>query len=80
MPTISIKKIILWIVIITVLVKWDEIMAVILSIFFVFYRAFEPLRESPPLARYTAALAVLALLYISVFKLLQSMRKSKYRK
>ncbi len=70
MPPISIKKVLFWIGLIIVLVNWDQIKAFLLSVFEVFYDAFEPLRNSPPMARYIAALAVLSFCFTVIWKII----------
>ena len=74
MSPISIKKVLTAIFVIILLSRLDLVLGLIAGIFKAFYDAFEPLRNSPPLAKYTAALMVLALLYITMFKLLQKRR------
>jgi len=71
MPPISMKKVFIAIIIIVLLAKLDRIIVLFNCIYAAFYNAFEPLRNSPPLAKYIAALAFLLLLYVTMFKLLQ---------
>jgi len=71
MPPISMKKVFIAIIIIILLAKLDRVIALFNSIYIVFYNSFEPLRNSPPLAKYIAALAFLLLLYVTIIKLLQ---------
>ncbi len=72
---ISFKKILIAFLIILLLSKIRFIAAAVHEIFISFYDAFEPLRDSPPLARYTAAVAFLALVWITVYYLLLNRRK-----
>jgi hypothetical protein len=71
MPPISIKRVVIATIIIVLLAKLDRVIAFFNSIYEAFYNAFEPLRNSPPLGKYIAALMFLLLLYITIFKLLQ---------
>lgn len=75
MPQISLKKLLLLLFIIILLSKLKLIIALFANIFTGFYDSFEPLRDSPPLGKYIAALLLLALLYITIFKLLLNRRK-----
>lgn len=76
MPVVSIKKVLFWIGLIFVIAKLDAIKAFGSQLYMVFYDAFEPLRNSPPMARYLAAIAVLALVFTVFWKIvLMSMRR-----
>jgi len=75
MPPISLKKVIVAILIIILLSRLDRIIALIVRIYEAFYDSFEPLRNCPPEGKYIAALVFLALVYITIFKLLQNRRK-----
>jgi hypothetical protein len=72
MPPISWKKVLIAILVIVALSRLNQIINFTASIYQAFYDSFEPLRNSPPLAKYIAALMVLFLLYITIFKLLQN--------
>jgi len=72
---ISLKKILIVLMIIILLSQLHKISVVSKDIFRVFYDAFDPMRNSPPLARYTAVLAFLALVWVTVYYLLLNRRK-----
>ena len=72
---ISIKKILIALVIIIILSQLHKISVVSKDVFRVFYDAFDPMRNSPPLACYTAVLAFLALVWVTVYYLLLNRRK-----
>jgi len=71
MPQISLKKVLLLILIIILLSKLKVIITGLKVFFGTFYDAFEPLRNSPPFGKYVVALIFLALIYITIYKLLQ---------
>ena len=75
MPSISIKKVLIVILVVIILSKLDKVFAFFSRIYQFFYDSFEPLRNSPPLARYTAVLAFLALVWVTVYYLLLNRRK-----
>ena len=70
MPPISIKKIVFWIVIIILLSQIDHIIAFVLGIYRIFHFCFGPLRNCPVEAKYVVALLFLALVWITIYKLL----------
>jgi hypothetical protein len=72
---ISIKKILIAVAIIILLSQLPKIAVVSKDAFRVFYDAFDPMRNSPPLARYTAVLAFLAFVWVTVYYLLLNRRK-----
>jgi hypothetical protein len=72
---ISIKKILIAVLIIILLSQLHEIAVVSKDVFRVFYDAFDPIRNSPPLAHYTAVLAFLALVWVTIYYLLLNRRK-----
>ncbi|MCX5638398.1 MAG: hypothetical protein NTX52_12010 [Planctomycetota bacterium] len=72
---ISIKKILIVLVIIIILSQLHKIAAVSKDVFRVFYDSFQPLRDSPPLAKYTAALAVLLFVYVTIYFYLKDRRR-----
>ena len=72
MPPISLKKVIVAILIIILLSRLDRIIALMVRIYEAFYDSFEPLRNCPPGWKYVVALTFLALIYVTIFKLLQN--------
>ena len=68
------KKVIMWILIILMFFQLDKILASIYLIYKAIYDSFEPLRNGPENARFVTTLLILALLYITIFKLLQNRR------
>ena len=72
MPPISFKKILIAILAIVILSQFDHILAFARSVYQQIYIAFEPLRNCGPGAKYIVTLLFLALIYITVFKLLQN--------
>jgi len=72
---ISLKKLLLLLLIIILLAKFKLIITMITAIFMGFYDAFEPLRERPAAERYIVALAFLALIYLTIYKLLLNRKK-----
>jgi len=88
MPPISLKRIFFAIVIIILLSKLDRVIAFvsgiyrisiafISGIYWMFYFSFEPLRKCSVEAKYVVALLFLALIYITVYKILQKKRGEK---
>jgi hypothetical protein len=72
---ISIKKILTVLVIVILLSQLHKIAAVVNGVYQFFWNSFDPLRNSPPLARYTAVLMFLALVWITGYYLLLNRRK-----
>lgn len=76
MPPISMKKIAIGILIILVLARLDFIANVIHQIYGLFAEWLLPLRNTPPPGRVALAALLLALIYISIFKIVfERMRK-----
>jgi hypothetical protein len=74
MPPISMKKVLIVILIVIGLSRLDRVIAFASKIYQFFYDSFEPLQTCPRNARLTLVLLALALLYITVFKLLYRKR------
>lgn len=73
MPPISLKRVLLAILIIVLLSKLNRIIAFGHSVYQAIYDSFEPLRNNSCVeGRYVATLLLLALIYITIFKLLQN--------
>jgi len=70
MPPISFKKLIIAILIVIALSRIDRIVAFASEIYQFFYDSFEGLRTSPARGRLAVATLILALLYISIYRLL----------
>jgi len=75
MPPISLKKIAVVIIVIVALSRLDKVLALAFSTWQAVCDSFEPLRNSPPVARQTIVVLLFALLYITIFKLLIKRRK-----
>ena len=71
MPQISLKKILIFLVIIIALSHLDKIIAAFKDVYWAFYDCFEPLRDSPPLGKYVVAIAALVLLCMTIVTLLR---------
>jgi len=72
MPPISMKKVLIAILIIVLLSRLDRIFALFSGFYQAIYDSFEPLRNSSIESRYIAALAFLALIWVTVYLLLQN--------
>ncbi len=70
MRPISSKKILIILLVLSTMVLWDKVMAMGSATCRYFSDALEPLRDSPPQGRLVVAMLILALLYITIFKLL----------
>ena len=77
MPPISFKKLVIVILIVIALSKIDRILAFASGIYQFFYNSFEGLRNSPVPGRLAVATLILALLYISIYKLVYEKMKKK---
>jgi len=76
MPPISMKKIAIGILIILVLARLDFITTVTHQIYGLFAEWLSPLKNTPPPGRVALAALVIALLYITIFKIVfERMRK-----
>jgi len=70
MQPISFKKLVIAILIVIAMSKIDRISAFASAVYQFFYDSFEGLRTSPARGRLAVATLILALLYISIYKLL----------
>jgi len=70
MPPISLKKVAIALLVIIALSRLDKLLALAAVIWQGIYDSFEPLRNSPPVARQSIVVLVLALVYITIFKLI----------
>jgi len=70
MPRISFKKLVIGILIVIALSRIDRLLAFVSAVYQFFYDSFEGLRTSPARERLAIATLILALLYISIYKLL----------
>ena len=70
MPPISMKKVIIFILLIVMLSKLDRIIVLSHGIYEYIYDSFEPLRGGPMTGRYVGVLMLLALAYVTIVKLL----------
>jgi len=70
MPPISFKKIALVLLAVIALSRLDQILAVLAGIYEFFCDSLAPFHDSPPGGRFVVALAILALLYLTIFRLL----------
>lgn len=77
MPRISMKKIALAFVVLFLLSRSAKIAAYLSDLEWDSWFTLEPLRNSPPLARYTATLAVLALFYVTIVMILIKRKERK---
>jgi len=75
MPPISLKKIAVVVLVIVALSRLDKVIALAFSTWQAVCDSFEPLRNSPPVARQIIVVLLLALVYITIFKLLIRKRK-----
>ena len=75
-PPISMKKVLIAIVIVVMLSRLDRIIAFISAVYKTIDDSLEPARNFSSDLKYCILLAIFALLYISIFKLLyEKMRK-----
>jgi uncharacterized protein YggT (Ycf19 family) len=70
MRPISTKKILIILLVLIVMSRWDKISAVASGVYQFIIDALEPLRNSPPEGQLAVASLILALIYITIFKLL----------
>jgi uncharacterized protein YggT (Ycf19 family) len=70
MRPISTKKVLLILLGLLVLSRWDQVLAIASGVYRFIADALEPLRTSPPPGRLAVASCILALIYITIFKLL----------
>ena len=70
MPRLSFKKIAIAFLILFLLSRSSKIIAFLEDLEWESWFTMEPLANSPPLQRYIATLAVLALIYVTIVKLL----------
>ena len=70
MPRLSFKKIAIAFLILLLLSRSSKIIAYLSDLEWESWFTMEPLANSPPLQRYIATLAVLALIYVTIVKLL----------
>ena len=80
MPPISMKKVLIAILIIILLSRLDRVIAFAKRAYVTVYESFEPLRNCSAEARYIVLIAFLALIYISVFRLLQKYLRQKQKR
>jgi hypothetical protein len=71
MPPINWKRVIIVILAIIALSRIDRLIHLARVIVRAFWDAMEPLRDSPVEGQYVVGLAFLALIYVTLFKLLQ---------
>ena len=70
MPRLSFKKIAIAFLVLFLLSRSSKIIAFLKNLEWESWFTMEPLANSPPLQRYIATLAVLALLYVTIVKIL----------
>lgn len=70
MPPISMKKVLIAILTIVLLSRLDRVFAFISRIYQIIYDSLEPARNFSSGEKYCLLLAIFALLYITIFKLL----------
>jgi hypothetical protein len=70
MRPISSKKILIGLLVLIALSRWDKVSAFASSVYEFFYDALAPVRHGSADGRFLVALALLALLFITIFKLL----------
>lgn len=75
MRPISSKKIVIALLILFGLSRLDQVLAVASGIYHFFANSLQPFYDMPSTGRFVNALLILALLYITVFKLLYGRRK-----
>jgi hypothetical protein len=72
MPSISLKKIVVALLAIIALSRLDKIVTACAGVYQFFCESLEPWHELPVQGRFAIAIAILVLLYVSVFTLLQN--------
>ena len=72
---LSMRNILIAVVIIITLSQLHRIAIVVCRLYELLWNSFEPLRNSPPLAHYTAVLAFGVLVWVTVYNLLIKRRK-----
>jgi hypothetical protein len=72
MPVISIKKVLIFIGLIILLIHLKKFKNLIVNLWQIIYDNFEPLRRCSLEWRYVVTLMFLALLYITVFKIIKN--------
>jgi len=70
MRPLSSKKLLLLIVMVVAIWRWDKIFAVVVAICEYFRTALAPFHDMPPRGKFVVALLIIALVFITVFKLL----------
>jgi hypothetical protein len=70
MRPISSKKIIIGLLVLIALSRWDQLAAFASNVYEFFYDALAPVRHGSADGRFLVALALLALLFVTIFKLL----------
>jgi hypothetical protein len=75
MRPISSKQILLILVVLIAMSRWDKVSAIASGAYQFIVDALEPLRTSPPPGRLAVASLRLALIYITIFKLLYDRNK-----
>jgi hypothetical protein len=77
MPQISFKTLLLLLLMILVLSHLHVITALARAIVVFVYDAFEPIREAGPVEKFTTAAILLALLYLTIFVLINNAIKKR---
>ena len=77
MRPISSKKIIIILLVFIALSRWDKVSAIASGFYQFIVDALEPLRHSPAPGRLAVASLILALIYITVFKLLYDRKERR---
>ena len=70
MTRVSFRKVGIILLVIIGLSRLDEVLATISSVYWCVYDSFEPLRRRPVEERYVVMLLILAMVYLTAFKLL----------
>jgi len=77
MPSLSMKKILIVILIVLALSKLDRIIEWCHHIYQFFYDWLSPLQNTPPPGRVALAALIIALIYISIYKILYDRMSKK---
>lgn len=70
MRPISLQKILIILIVLLAMSRWDKVSAIASDVYHFICDAFEPLRNSPPPGRLAVASLFLALIYATIFKFL----------